>query len=117
MPSAELRVYQPLEAFPAHEQAHWERHIVDGGLRLGPLRYRQEATPSGAGILVPEGPEGAYVKVVDGRYYVCPWRTTLRVLAAMLSFREAAVFDDPSMFVSDTRARRATRRSWSPLPT
>src|SRR5215510_5594256 len=56
VPSAELRVYQPLEAFPAHEQAHWERHIVDGGVRLGPLRYRQEVTPSGAGILVPQGP-------------------------------------------------------------
>jgi hypothetical protein len=27
----------------------------------------------------------------------------------MLSFREAAVFDDPSMFVTDASARRATR--------
>jgi hypothetical protein len=44
VPSAELRVYQPLEAFPPHEQAHWERHIVDGRLWLGPPRYRQEVT-------------------------------------------------------------------------
>ena len=109
VPSAELRVYQPLEAFPPHEQSHWERHIVDGGLRLGAQRYGQEVTPSGAGIIVPQGPDGAYVKVVDGRYFVCPWRTQLRVLAAMLAFREAGVFDDPSMFVSDGRARRATK--------
>jgi hypothetical protein len=109
VPSAELRVYQPLEAFPPHEQAHWERHIVDGRLWLGPPRYRQEVTSSGAGILVPVGEDGAYVKVVEGRYQVCPWRTTLRVLVGMLSFREAAVFDDPSMFVTDASARRATR--------
>jgi hypothetical protein len=108
VPSAELRVYQPLEAFPPHEQSHWERHILDG-LRQGPLRYRQEVTSSGAGILMPHGPEGAYVKVVEGRYYVCPWRTALRVLAAMLAFREAAVFEDPAMFVSDARARKATK--------
>ncbi len=109
VPSAELRVYQPLEAFPPHEQAHWERHIVDGRLWLGPPRYRQEVTSSGAGILIPAGEDGAYVKVVEGRYHVCPWRTTLRVLAGMLSFREAAVFEDPSMFVTDAGARRATR--------
>ena len=110
VPSAELRVYQPLEAFPPHEQAHWERHIVDGRLWLGPPpRYRQEVTSAGAGILVPTGEDGAYVKVVEGRYHVCPWRTTLRVLAGMLSFREAAVFDDPAAFVSDAGARRATR--------
>lgn len=108
VPSAELRVYQPLEAFPPHEQSHWERHIVDG-LGRGPLRYRQEVTSSGAGLLVPLGPEGAYVKVVEGRYYVCPWRTTLRVLAGMLAFRDAAVFEDPSIFVTDARARKATK--------
>ena len=33
----------------------------------------------------------------------------LLVLAGMLSFREAAVFDDPAAFVSDAGARRATR--------
>ena len=109
VPSAELRVYQPLDAFPAHEQAHWERHIVGGALVFAAPRYRQEVTAAGQGSLVPTGDEGAYVKVVDGRYYVCPWRTKLRVLAAMLSFREASGFDDPSMFVSDSTAKRATK--------
>ena len=109
VPSAELRVFQPLEAFPPHEQAHWERHIVGGVFRLGPRRYRQEVTPAGLGILVPAGEDGAYVKVVDGRYFVCPWRTTLRVLAGMLAFRGAAVFDDPATFIPDARARRAAK--------
>ena len=109
VPSAELRVYQPLEAFPPHEQAHWERHIVDGHLWLGPARYQQEVTDAGGGILVPTGEDGAYVKVVDGRYFVCPWRTTLRILAGMLSFREASGFDDPSVFVTKASARRAAK--------
>jgi hypothetical protein len=109
VPSAELRVYQPLDAFPPHEQAHWERHIVGGALLFGAPRYRQEVTPASQGMLVPAGDEGAYVKVVDGRYYVCPWRTKLRVLAAMLSFREASGFDDPSAFVPDASAKRAAK--------
>lgn len=109
VPSAELRVFEPLEAFPPHEQAHWERHIVGGALRLGPRRYRQEVTPAGQGVLVPAGEDGAYVKVIDGSYYVCPWRTKLRVLAGIISFREASAFDDPSAFVTKEQARRARR--------
>jgi len=109
VPSAELRVYQPLEAFPPHEQAHWERHIVDGALRLGRRRYRQEVTPDGHGVLVPGGEDGAYVKVVDGVYYVCPWRTRLRVLAGLLAFRQASGFDRPAAFVTDEHARRARK--------
>jgi hypothetical protein len=109
VPSAELRVYQPLEAFPPHEQRRWERHIVGGGARPGPPRYRQEVASSGHGVLIPAGEDGAYVKVVDGRYYVCPWRTKLRVLAGILAFREVGGFDDPSVFVPDASVRRAAK--------
>lgn len=109
VPSAELRLYQPLEAFPRHEQVHWERHIVKGGLWLGPPRYRQEVTPAGGGVLIPQGEDGAYVKVVEGRYYVCPWRTKLRVLAGLLAFREARAFEEPGAFVTRAQARRAAK--------
>jgi hypothetical protein len=109
VPQAELRVFQPLEAFEPHEQAHWERHIVDGAMRLGPPRFRQEVTAAGHGILMPAGPEGAYVKVVDGRTYVCPWRTRLRVLGGLLAFRSSSAFDDPDAFVPAVTARRALK--------
>lgn len=109
VPAAELRVYQPLEAFPPHEQAHWERHIVDGALRVGRRHHRQDVTAGGSGILVAAGEDGAHVKVVDGAYYVCPWRTRLRVLAAIVSFRQTSTFDDPSMFVTDEHRRRARK--------
>lgn len=109
VPQAELRVFQPLEAFEPHEQAHWERHIVDGAIRLGPPRFRQEVTAAGHGILVPAGSDGAYVKVLDGRTYVCPWRTRLRVLAGLLTFRASSPFDDPDAFVPAATARRAAK--------
>ena len=41
VPAAELRVFQPIEAFPPHEQAHWERHLVERSLRPLRARYRQ----------------------------------------------------------------------------
>ena len=109
VPAAELRVYQPLEAFPAEEQAAWERYIVAGGDRRQRTRYRQEITGRGLGLLLPAGFDGASVKVVEGRTYVCPWRMRLRVLAGMLAFREAAPFDGTDAFVSRQRAKRATR--------
>ncbi|HEY7659282.1 MAG TPA: hypothetical protein VIC58_01630 [Actinomycetota bacterium] len=109
VPSAELRVFQPLDSFPPSEQAHWERRLVDGSVRLTPRRYRQEVSSAGHGVLVPTGDDGAYVKVVDGRYYVCPWRTRLRVLAGIVAFRQAAPFDDPGAFVPDGMARRAAK--------
>ncbi len=30
VPSAYLRVFQPLDAFAAEEQAHWERYLLQG---------------------------------------------------------------------------------------
>lgn len=110
VPSAELRIFQPLEAFPADEQAHWERYIVSGGhLHRPVLRYRQRLGLHRLGILSPAEQDGAHVRVLDGRTYICPWRTRLRVLAALLSFREAAPLEEPAAFVPDADARRAAR--------
>ena len=110
VPSAELRIFQPLEAFPADEQAHWERFIVSGAhLRAPARRYRQRLGLHRLGILSPAEQDGAHVRVVDGRTYVCPWRTRLRVLAALLSFREVAPLEEPAAFIPDADARRAAR--------
>lgn len=109
VPCASLRVYQPLEAFPAEEQATWERYIVAGAPRpLRPL-YRQRHTAEGLGLLVRAGAEGADVKMVDGSYYVSPWRTRLQVLASLLAFREAVPFEGAEEFVPDDEVRRASK--------
>ncbi len=109
VPSAELRVYQPLEAFPPEEQSRWERFIVEGGhLRARRTRYRQRVTSKGLGILA-EGGEGADVRFVGGSYYVCPWRTRLRVLAGLLAFLEAAPFEGSEAFVTRDDAKKASK--------
>jgi hypothetical protein len=110
VPSAALRLFQPLEAFSADEQEHWERYILGGG-HVRPPRpvYRERATPRRVGFLVPEGGEGAHIKLVDGTYYVCPMRTRMRVLAGLLAFREAKPFEGSEAFVPDDEAKRASK--------
>ncbi|GIV00989.1 MAG: hypothetical protein KatS3mg014_2604 [Actinomycetota bacterium] len=114
VPSAELRVYQPLEAFPAAERARWERYILTGGMARSSLpRYRQLPAAPGLGLLVPAEDEGAYVKLLDGRYYVCPLRTRMRTLAAILAFAEAPPFEGADALLGRglvKRARRELRR-------
>ncbi len=110
VPAAELRVYQPLEAFPAEEQAQWERYIVAGAPHEVRTRYADLATPAGLGFVHPTGEDGAHVKVIDGAYFVCPERTRLRVLAGLIAFREAAPFEGAEAFVPDREMRRLRRR-------
>jgi hypothetical protein len=110
VPSAELRVFQPLDVFPADERADWERFIVGGGpLRAGRVSYRQWVGQHGLGVLMPIERDAASIRVVDGAYYVCPWRMRLRVLSAMLAFREAAPIEGAQHFVPDRQRRRAAR--------
>jgi hypothetical protein len=110
VPSATLRVYQPLVAFPPEEQARWERYIVGGGmLRREPGLYRQRTNGKQLGILAASASEGADVRLVGDTYFVCPWRTKLLVLMGLASFREAGPFEGSDAFVSDREIRRAVR--------
>jgi hypothetical protein len=110
VPSAELRIFQPLDAFPIAERAYWERFIVGGGLlRSRHAAYRQEIGNHGLGMLLPTDPDAASIRVLEGEYYVCPWRTRLRVLAAILAFREGAPIDGAEEFVPDRMRRRLSR--------
>jgi hypothetical protein len=110
VPAAELRVYQPLESFPAEEQARWERYIVAGAPHPVRARYRDLGTPAGLGFVHPSGEDGAHVKVVDGAYFVCPERTRLRVLAGLLAFADAMPFDGAAAFVPDGEVRRTRKQ-------
>ena len=109
-PSAYLRVFQPLEAFSSAEQARWERYVVaNEHPDPGRPRYHDRRTFGSVGMLAPAEGEHADLRSVDGRLYVSPWRMRLRVLGAMLSFREAKPFDLWEQFVPKTDARRAAR--------
>jgi hypothetical protein len=109
VPVAELRVFQPLDTFPPDEQRAWERYLIGGAERPARPRYRDLATPAGLGFLLERDDEGAHVKVVEDRYYVCPWRTRMRVLAGLLAFAEAGPFEDPGSFVPAGARRQAAR--------
>src|SRR4029453_9314129 len=89
VPSAYLRVFQPLDAFDREEQLRWERYLVSNRWVPGTRRRYRAPPQGGLGLIAPVDGEHAEVRVVDGRTFVSPWRMRMRVLAAALSFREA----------------------------
>lgn len=107
VPSAELRIYQPLHAFPRDEQVRWERWLVSG--RNGrPVGHRDLETATGVGFLVPAR-DGARVIVEDGSTFVSPDGMHLQVLAGVLAVLEDPPFEGAERFVPAAEARRAKR--------
>ena len=90
---AQLRVYEPLAAFPDDERRHWEAYAAAGSNpdpEHGPALEREAGLRALAGVppaVLPQLPEHAYVTQVDGATLVCPWRTGLRAWEALLDFR------------------------------
>jgi hypothetical protein len=111
VPSAYLRVFQPLDTFGAEEQAHWERYLLQGSRSPAiRARYRDRVHANGLGVITPADGEHADVRVVDGRTFVSPWRIRLRVLAGMLAFRDSAPIEGlTDGFVPKSDARKAGR--------
>lgn len=110
VPSAWLRVFQPLESFDAEEQAHWERYLVTRA--RSPLvrpKYVDRPLTGRVGVMSPADGEHAEVRVLDGRTYVSPWRLRLRVLAALLSFAESKPIELADQFVPKSEAKRAQK--------
>jgi hypothetical protein len=110
VPSAFLRVYQPLDAFERDEQLHWERYLVER-LRRSDARHRYADRPTTGrlGLLAPADGEHADVLVLDGRTFVSPWRIRMRVLAAMLAFRDTRPIELWDAFVPKREAKRAAK--------
>lgn len=110
VPTAYLRVFQPLDSFQPAERALWERYIVGGGRpRSIRRRYRDRVTTGRLGLLSPVEGDHADLRMVGSQYYVCPWRTRLRVLAGLLSFRETQPVELADQFVPQSEAKRAAK--------
>ena len=110
VPSAYLRVFQPLDGFERDEQLHWERYLLETSARTsGRPRYADHETAEGLGVLAPAEGEHADVRVIDGRTFVSPRRTRMRVLESALAFREAEPLELWDRFVPKKDARRARR--------
>jgi hypothetical protein len=109
VPSAYLRIFQPLEAFPREEQLRWERYLLEHA-RVAGLRPRYvDRSEGGLGVIAPTEGEHAEVRVVEGRTYLSPWRMRMRVLAAVLAFRESEPIELADRFLSRKDGRRAAR--------
>jgi hypothetical protein len=110
VPSAYLRVYQPLDAFERDEQLHWERYLVERTRHGGPSRrYVDRATTGRLGMLAPADGEHADVLMLDGRTYVSPWRMRMRVLASILAFRETEPMELWDQVIPKKEGKRAQR--------
>jgi hypothetical protein len=114
IPCAYLRVYRPLDTFGEDVRIRWERYILSEA-RSDAMRvpYREETRSGGSvGFLRPEEDgrdDHADVRLVESRYYVCPWQTKIRILASLLSLRNEAPPDLAEVFVPEAEARRAGR--------
>ena len=90
--AAFLRVYEPLAAFHGEQRAQWEGYLGSADApspAAGMAMERQASLRASAGrppLVLPELPEHAYVTEVDGMTLVCPWRTRLRALEALVEF-------------------------------
>ncbi|WP_280717081.1 hypothetical protein [Kitasatospora sp. MAP5-34] len=94
--TAHLRVYEPLAAYPEPERARWQAYAAARGpdatapeqpVAPAALEEQREAlaellarTPR---ALPEHESERAFVRVVDGVTYVCPWATRLRSWQAL----------------------------------
>ncbi|MDQ4005200.1 MAG: hypothetical protein M3135_02720 [Actinomycetota bacterium] len=101
---AYLRVFQPIEAVPADERLRSSEERF-----AAPRRYRHVG-PAGnrIGLLEASG-DRTEVRTEGERTFVCPSRTRIRVLAAMLSLRESAAPEVAEALVPEVEARRAAR--------
>src|SRR6266508_2594300 len=72
-------------------------------------RWRSTVPDARIGLLSSAEGDHADVRMIEGSYFVCPWRTRLRELASLLSLRESTAPEMVDAFVPESEARRAAR--------
>lgn len=90
--AAYLRVYEPLDAFPAEERAAWRRYAGQAPGRPDLLAVEQHRSRADLLRLPPrpvpgEESDDAFVLVVDDEVLVCPVQSRLRAWVALREFR------------------------------
>ena len=108
--TAYLRIYEPASTFTEAEQRRWLSDPAEGDA--------SEHQPYRAWLVTGRLPEqepgfasseNAFVREVEGRFYICPWRTRLRMLAGLLAFRDSIPEEVAEAFVPQSEARRAAK--------
>ncbi|MFB6887884.1 hypothetical protein ACFCX4_01035 [Kitasatospora sp. NPDC056327] len=101
--AAHLRVYEPLAAYPEAERAHWQAYAAEHGpdapeagrsVAAAALAEQRSALADLVGrtprVLPDRESERAFVRLVDGVLYICPWATRLRSWQALEELRTGA---------------------------
>jgi hypothetical protein len=125
--AAHLRVYEPLAAYPEPERARWQAYAAERGpdaveaaqpVAAAVLEEQREALAELAARTpraLPERESGrAYLRVVDGVLYVCPWATRLRSWQALEELRAGApvALLDTALPAAAREAAEADRERW-----
>lgn len=105
-----MRVYQPLDSFSESEKTRWTAYSEDGDdSPPGGLRSWLVSSALPAGGLGRQLSEGCFVRKIEDRVFVCPWRTRLRMLAGLLAFRGSVPEEVADAFVPEEEAARAAK--------
>ena len=108
--TAYLRIYEPASHFSEDERRRWLSDPTGGeggdaqGYRAWLVTGRLPQDEAGY-----ESTENAFVREVDGEFFICPWRTRLRMLAGLLAFRDSIPEEVADAFVPESEARRAAQ--------
>ncbi|MCW2777878.1 MAG: hypothetical protein JWN17_1603 [Frankiales bacterium] len=105
---AQLRVYEPLAAFPEPERTHWSAYAASGrATAAGSERTAVLQALAALPPALPADPGEAYVADVDGVTLVCPWRTRVRAAEALVQWRATLHEDLADAFLPRTVADAA----------
>ena len=111
--AAQLRVYEPLAAFPEAERAEWADYVGSGQAlpraeaALVERHRSLEALTGLVAALPHEGAREAYVTEVDGVTLLCPWQLRMRAAEALADFREGLPDELADAFVPRAVAEAA----------
>lgn len=100
--AAHLRVYEPLAAYPEPERVRWQAYAAARGPDAGSAaetvaRAALDAQRGALAELLARTPralperesEQAFVRLLDGVVYICPWSVRLRSWQALEELRES----------------------------
>ncbi len=107
VPCAYLRVFEPLDAFPAAERERWSRYVAAGrGVSVGAALETESRTAVVRLITgrPPLAPEAALVRRVGARIHLCPLQLAERQAVALLAFRDIVPEPVIDAFVSAEEA-------------
>ncbi len=113
VPTAQLKVFSPLEAFPPDERERWAAYVEAGRGLTRRQVADAEATASAARLVAGAtrlGPDAALVRRAGQRVLICPLQLDLRAAMALDTFRATVGDRLVPAFVPDERTRSRLER-------